>query len=124
MRTIANNPRDFYTGDIAKDIVQQVQQTPRAGSLSLQDMRDYQALKKSALCTSVGDLQLCGPPPSSSWVAVGAMLGLLEFTPEFSTRADKDPKNWTLFAEAQRLAYADRDPVSYTHLTLPTIYSV
>ena len=109
LRTIANNPRDFYTGDIAKDIVQQVQQTPRAGSLSLQDMRDYQALKKSALCASVGDLQLCGPPPSSSWVAVGAMLGLLEFTPEFSSRADKDPKNWTLFAEAQRLAYADRD---------------
>lgn len=36
-------------------------------------------------------------------------MGLLEHAPAFSPGGAEDPRNWTLFAEAQRLAYADRD---------------
>ena len=109
LRTIAKDPRKFYTDEIAQGIVEQVQKTPRAGNLSLDDISNYKALKKAALCTSIGELQFCGPPPASSWVAVGAISGLLEFAPKFSAAGADDPKNWTIFAEAQRLAYADRD---------------
>jgi len=109
LRTIADDPRLFYTDEIAQSIIEQVQQTPRAGNLTLDDMSEYQALKKAALCTPISELQFCGPPPSSSWVAVGAISGLLEFTPKFSAAGATDPQNWAIFAEAQRLAYADRD---------------
>lgn len=109
LRTVANDPRKFYTDEIARSIIEQVQQTPRAGNLSLDDMSEYKALKKAALCTPISELQFCGPPPSSSWVAVGAISGLLEFMPKFTSAGAADPQNWAIFAEAQRLAYADRD---------------
>ena len=37
------------------------------------------------------------------------ILGLLHYGPQFSKAGASDPTNWALFAEAQRLAYADRD---------------
>jgi len=109
LRAIAKDPSVFYTGELAQSIVEQVQKPPRSGTLSLQDMRDYRAQKKAALCSFVGELQFCGPPPSSSWVAVGVISGILEFAPNFTKAGPKDSRNWTIFAEAQRLAYADRD---------------
>ena len=36
-------------------------------------------------------------------------MGLLEHAPKFSAQGSSDAKNWSIFAEAQRLAYADRD---------------
>ncbi|NNC99717.1 MAG: gamma-glutamyltransferase, partial [Gammaproteobacteria bacterium] len=64
---------------------------------------------RSALCSPYRDMQLCGPPPSSSWLAVAMIMGILERSPAFSKAGATDPDNWSLFAEAQRLAYADRD---------------
>jgi gamma-glutamyltranspeptidase/glutathione hydrolase len=106
---IAADPNAFYQGPLAEKIVQQTSQTPRAGSLSLSDLKNYRAQKKQALCTPFKAKLLCGPPPSSSWVAVGQIMGLLENTPGFSEQGADDPQNWALFADAQRLAYADRD---------------
>jgi len=106
---IAESPDNFYRGDIAQQIVAQTSQTPRAGGLSLKDLADYKAQKRAALCTPYRDKTLCGPPPSSSWVAVGAIAGLLQKAPQFSELGAQDPKNWAVFAQAQRLAYADRD---------------
>jgi len=106
---IAQDPANFYAGSIAQEIVTQTQQTPRAGRLSLSDMASYQAQKRAALCAPYRDKTLCGPPPASSWVAVGAIAGLMEHGPKFDEQAAKSAKNWAIFAEAQRLAYADRD---------------
>jgi len=106
---IAKDPRAFYQDVIAEKIVQQTAQTPRAGSLSLDDLKNYSAQKREAICSPFKQTLLCGPPPSSSWVAVGQILGLLEQSQGFSAQGADDPSNWALFAEAQRLAYADRD---------------
>jgi gamma-glutamyltranspeptidase/glutathione hydrolase len=106
---IAADPRAFYQGPLAEKIVQQTSQTPRAGSLSLRDLNNYKARKRQALCTPFKKKLLCGPPPSSSWVAIGQIMGLLENAPAFTDEGANDPQNWALFAEAQRLAYADRD---------------
>lgn len=109
LELIAADPAAFYEGAIAQQIVEQVAKKPRAGSLSLEDMRNFKASKREALCKEFKGKQLCGPPPSSSWVAVGATLGLLEEFPPFSPQGAEDPANWVRFAQAQRLAYADRD---------------
>lgn len=106
---IASDPNAFYRGEIADQIIEQVQMAPRAGQLTKQDIANYQAQKKDALCSPYKNKLLCGPPPSSSWVAVAMIMGILEHSPNFSEQGSADPKNWQLVAEAQRLSYADRD---------------
>ncbi len=106
---IAADPTAFYRDEIATEIVEQVQMSPRAGQLRLQDIANYQAQKKDALCAPYKSKVLCGPPPSSSWAAVAMIMGILEHSPSFSEQGSADPKNWQLVAEAQRLSYVDRD---------------
>lgn len=109
LKTIALDPDNFYQGKLAADIVAMVGQSPRAGRLSLDDMANYQAIKREAVCMPYREMQLCGPPPPSSWVTVGHIMGLLDVKNAFSADGANDSKNWALFADAQRLAYADRD---------------
>lgn len=109
LETIARNPEDFYSGNIAKKIVDTVNQAPRAGGMALSDLANFSAVRRNALCTSYRKMQLCGPPPPSSWLAVAMTMGILEKLDGFSPAGADDPKNWRLFGEAQRLAYADRD---------------
>jgi len=109
LSVIAADPAAFYNGDIAEQIIQQTSTQPRAGSLSLQDIKTYKAQKKTALCAPYSGRQLCGPPPPSSWLAVGEIMGLLSAGKGFEQGGADSPNNWVTFAEAQRLAYADRD---------------
>ena len=109
LQLISIDAANFYKGEIAAEIVRQVSQSPRPGSLALSDLESYQARKHQALCADIKGLNVCGAPPPSSWVAVAMILGLLENAQEFSAAGAQDGQNWALFAEAQRLAYADRD---------------
>jgi len=106
---IEKDPQNFYQGEIAKQILEQVSLQPRQGSLSLNDIANYRAQKRQALCVNYRKTKACGPQPASSWVTVGEILGLLEYGPSFSNQGAEDARNWAIFAEAQRLAYADRD---------------
>ncbi|MEM5499785.1 gamma-glutamyltransferase family protein [Paraglaciecola mesophila] len=109
LQIIANDPSEFYHGDIAKKIAAMVQQQPRAGSLTAEDIAAYQAVKRTALCQDYRDTQICGAPPPSSWLAVGMIMGILENGPRPSAAGPGDPNNWAVLAQAQQLAYADRD---------------
>lgn len=106
---IASDPDSFYHGRIAEDIVSATRQAPRAGGMTLDDMKSFKAQRRNVLCVAYRGRQVCGPPPSSSWLAVGMVMGILEKAPKFSAAGAEDPANWNLFGEAQRLAYADRD---------------
>ena len=108
LRSISESPENFYRGDLAKEIVTAANAKPRAGSLSVDDLANYQARKLEPLCTSYQDKTLCGPPPPSSWVAVGMVMGMLEQAPRF-TEESPQLRDWTIFGEALRLGYADRD---------------
>ncbi|MDC8984180.1 gamma-glutamyltransferase [Mycobacterium marinum] len=111
----------FYTGDIAHDIVAAAGDTSggRTPSLiTLEDLSAYPAKKREPLCTTYRGRQICGmPTPSSGGVAVAATLGILEHFPMSEYRPDNlDPNGGRpsvmgvhLVAEAERLAYADRD---------------
>lgn len=109
LESIAQDPRNFYRGDIAKAIIEQVQKSPRAGNLKATDIANYTAQKRQALCVNYRSNKVCGPQPASSWVSIGNILGLLEHGADFSKNGADDPTNWAYFAQAQRLAYADRD---------------
>ncbi len=109
LKLIAADVSAFHKGTIAAQIAEMVQRPPRAGTLTVEDIAGYQAVKHQALCQPYKDVQVCGAPPPSSWVAVGMILGILENSHGFSEKGAEDPMNWALFAQAQQLAYADRD---------------
>lgn len=109
LRAIAKDYRALYEGRLAQEIVAMVAQPPRAGGISLEDLKNFTPKKTTALCAPYRAMTMCGPQPESSWVAVAMIMGMLERGPAFSDNGAADPKNWGLFLDAQRLAYADRD---------------
>lgn len=106
----------LHEGDIAKAIVDKVQHSANAGTLSLDDLAGYKPIKRAALCydytAQAKAYNICGfPAPSSGGITVGQILGILSHT-----EANKLPlenglpsAQWLhLYTEASRLAFADR----------------
>jgi gamma-glutamyltranspeptidase/glutathione hydrolase len=108
-RISRDGSRAFYEGDIAADIVAAVRGAARPGDLSEADLAAYQPKKREVLCTPYRQQRICGmPPPSSGAATIGMMLGVLERFPLARMKPDSADAAH-LFAEAGRLAYADRD---------------
>jgi gamma-glutamyltranspeptidase/glutathione hydrolase len=109
LRAIAADWRNFYTGEIAEEIVAVAGDGPNGGVLTLEDIAGYEPIRREAICVPYRIYQVCSaPPPSSGAVAVGAILTLLEGY-EMSAFGPDTVEGWHLFIEASRLAYADRD---------------
>ncbi|MCV7222737.1 gamma-glutamyltransferase family protein [Mycolicibacterium elephantis] len=118
---IAADPQSFYTGPIADDIVAAAadpsgDRTP--GRLTVEDLSSYTVKRREPLCGQYRKWEVCGmPPPSSGGIGVAATLGVLEHFPMADHRPTEVDLNGGrptvmgvhLIAEAERLAYADRD---------------
>ena len=108
LRLIREDAGAFYRGELAEDMVEAIAAPPRAGSMVLADVANYQARRVAPLCVDYHTRSVCGPPPPSSWVAVGMAMGILESAPRLPYTAES-PDDWGIVGEALRLAYADRD---------------
>ena len=98
----------FYRGPIAADIVRAVRSHPKPGDMTEADLAGYQALERDALCGTYRVWVVCSmAPPSSGGVALLQILGLLE-RKGFTQVAPQSEAALHLFAEASRLAFADR----------------
>ncbi len=110
LRKIAQaGPDAFYKGEIAQAIVDAVHAAPRnQGGMTLADLDGYQARERAPVCGPYRQYRLCSMgPPSSGGVAVLQLLGMLQrFKPDTLTPGTVSGAH--LFAEASRLAYADR----------------
>lgn len=104
---IANEGIDaFYHGDIAAAIARAAQAPPNGGSLTVEDIANYEVVKRDAVCGEFRKLSVCTTTPPSSGGAQIMITGLYDlFVDVTSTRADQI----AAFVDAQRLAYADRD---------------
>jgi gamma-glutamyltranspeptidase/glutathione hydrolase len=105
----ADGPEAFYGGAMAQEIAAAVQMEPRPGTLTPSDLAGYEVIERPAVCIEYrGRFRVCGMgPPSSGATTVGQILGLLDrFKPDELTL--EGSRLWHLFAEASRLAYADR----------------
>jgi gamma-glutamyltranspeptidase/glutathione hydrolase len=111
----------FYEGPIARAIVDKVQKNPvRNGKLALTDLKRYRSVERVPVCASFREYSVCGaPPPSAGGTTVLAILGLLERFPDAALQPETTGF-YHLFAEASRLAFADRD----TWLADPDFVSV
>ncbi len=113
LQTIAaDGAQAFYTGPVAADIVRAAGDAPGPnGDLTLSDLAGYRAKERPAVCTTYRRRQVCGMgPPSSGGIAIGQTLALLEpFDLGRGTRGGMPAHALHLVAEAEKLAYADRD---------------
>ncbi|MEV0335435.1 gamma-glutamyltransferase [Nocardia sp. NPDC050717] len=111
----------LYTGAIAQDIVEAAGSTAGGrtpSQLTTTDLANYQAVKRTALCTGYRKYELCGmPAPSSGGTTVAATLGILANFDLAALRPQDldanggrpDAQAVHLISEAERLAYADRN---------------
>ncbi len=106
---IAENGTDFfYTGELAREIVAAANRNPRPGTLSLEDLKNYQVIERPAICHPFRKYRVCGMgPPSSGATTVGQILMLLEGF-DLDELGVNNPTLWHIFACASQLAYADR----------------
>jgi gamma-glutamyltranspeptidase/glutathione hydrolase len=117
LRAIAQaGSRALHEGPVAQAMVARTAQAPHPGTLSLQDLANYQPRMREALCfdhtAASRAYRICGfPPPSSGQIAIGQILGMLGNTqaqgPELA--GGLPSPDWLhRYTEASRLAFADR----------------
>ena len=105
-RVASEGPSAFYTGSIAEAIVASVQAAPLAGTLTLEDMANYEAIPRPVVCGPWRTLSICTATPPSS----GAMQIMIPNLYDHRvTEGATQAQRILAFVEAQRLAYADRD---------------
>ena len=115
LREIADGGADaFYKGRIARDIAAKVASHPtNPGKLTAADIAGYQAKERTPICSDYKAWTVCGAPtPSSGGIAIAQMLGILEvkdISPYKPVNGMPTAEGIHLFAEAGRLAYADRN---------------
>jgi gamma-glutamyltranspeptidase / glutathione hydrolase len=113
LRAIAERGADaFYSGPIAEAIVRGVREgAGHQGDITLADLAAYRAKERPPICFMYRTSRVCGMgPPSSGGLAVAQVLKLLEGFDLGSTPAQAmNAKALHLIAEAEKLAYADRD---------------
>lgn len=99
----------FYGGAIARAIVDKVAAAPYLpGAMTLADIEGYEAKQRPPVCAPYRGHAVCGMgPPSSGGLTVGQTLMLLE--PFDVGTGPLDTQAVHLIAEAEKLAYADRN---------------
>jgi gamma-glutamyltranspeptidase / glutathione hydrolase len=109
-RLAAGGPDAFYAGENAQAVARAVSQAPRnPAPMTTADLAAYQAKQRAPVCTFYRRHRVCGMgPPSSGATTVQGTLGLLEHF-DLSALGKDSATSWHLIAEAQRLAYADRE---------------
>ncbi|MEL6235354.1 MAG: gamma-glutamyltransferase [Pseudomonadota bacterium] len=109
LRLIADRGAEpFYDGVIAGDLLATVRDAPMNPSpMTAQDLASYAVLERAPVCVPYRAYEICGMgPPSSGGLTVGQILMLLE--PFDLAGLGDTAEAWHLFAEAAKLAFADR----------------
>jgi gamma-glutamyltranspeptidase/glutathione hydrolase len=109
LRAIAAEGADaFYKGPIAEDVVATVTGHPtNPGDMTLADLASYEVVPRAAVCGKYRVYTICGMgPPSSGGIAVQQILSVLETRDMARMGPGPEAAHW--FAEAGRLAFADR----------------
>lgn len=107
-RIAAQGVKGLLAGVTGREIVAHTRSGEPSGDLTLQDLAAYRPQILAPLCRTYHGYTVCSAPPPAGGVGVLELLNLLEHT-DIATRGPKDPQAWYEFAEASRLAYADRD---------------
>jgi len=113
LRAIAARGADaLYAGPIGEAIVKAVREAPNhRGDITPADLAGYRVKERDPLCVPYRGYRVCGMgPPSSGGLAVAQVLKLIEPFELGKTPGDAmNGKAMHLVAEAEKLAFADRN---------------
>ncbi|MDR2857336.1 MAG: gamma-glutamyltransferase [Novosphingobium sp.] len=100
----------FYKGANARAIAHTVATAPvNPAPMTAADIAAYRARLRAPVCGEYRAWRICGMgPPSSGATTVLGVLGMIERF-DMAALGKDSPVAWHLIAEAERLAYADRD---------------
>ena len=109
----AKGAAGLLIGPLAEAIVARLHEGPRPSTMTLADLAAYRPHVSEALCRpwqpkGMAPTVVCTPQAPSGGVALQEALGLLAHT-DIASRGPSDTTGWFAFAQASRLAYADRD---------------
>ncbi len=108
-------PNAFYAGPLAEEIVKAADQGmgveghPSPAAMTLDDLKNYQVIRRDPVCGTYRKYEICGAgPPAAGAIGVIEILGMLQrFDP--LQLVPQNARTYHLFAEASRRAFADRD---------------
>ena len=76
LEIIRDNPESFYSGELAKDIVNDVQEN--GGIITLEDMKKYNVSVRKPLSAEMGDYTWYTNPPPGSGAVLSLILNILK----------------------------------------------
>ncbi|MDG2004131.1 MAG: gamma-glutamyltransferase [Novosphingobium sp.] len=105
-----SGPEVIHEGALTPALAKHIaDNTPHDRAMTQGDIARYRAKERAPLCGKYRVYRVCGMgPPSSGATTVLAILGQLEPF-DLASLGAESPIAWHLFAESQRLAYADRE---------------
>ncbi|MGR6871850.1 gamma-glutamyltransferase [Pseudomonas sp. HK3] len=109
LQALADNGFDgFYKGNVAQQLVKQVQKD--GGIWQLSDLEKYQIIEREPITSQYQrHTIISAPPPSSGGIAIAQMLNMLEsLQPELNWKTLNDADQIHLLSEVMRRAYFDR----------------
>mgnify|MGYP000492408202 CR=1 FL=1 len=103
-------PESFYSGPFAESMALKIAlDTPSMAAMTVDDFQNYRAVVREPICTIYRLHRVCTVgPPSSGGYAVLAILNQVEAF-DLASMGLQNAETWHVFAEAQRLAFADRE---------------
>ncbi|WP_340588256.1 gamma-glutamyltransferase [Erythrobacter alti] len=110
LEALANDgPSHIYEATAAALAAHVAAQTPGTAAMRESDITEYTTADRPPLCGDYREYTICSMgPPSSGASTVLAIIGQLERF-DMAALGAASPTAWHLFAESQRLAYADRE---------------
>jgi gamma-glutamyltranspeptidase/glutathione hydrolase len=126
LERIAANPKDFYHGKMAQELVDDVKKG--GGLLTLQDLAQYKVAKRKPIVGKFHNYTvISSPPPSSGGLVLVTALNILS-SYDLAKLGDRSPQEIHLITEAYRRAFMDRtdymgDP-DYNHIPVAEMTSL
>ena len=106
LRSVSQNPQDFYTGTIATAIAADM--AANNGLITQKDLQQYRPTWRDPVCGDFRKARVCSmPPPSSGGVHLLQILNIIGDT-DLKTLGWHSPDALHLLIESMRIAYADR----------------
>jgi len=106
LKRIAADPDDFYHGEIAHELVDDLKQG--GALLTLDDLAQYDVVERKPVIGTFHDyIVLSAPPPSSGGIVLLSALNILEGY-DLASLGDRTSASMHLIVEAFRRAYMDR----------------
>lgn len=106
LRSVSQNPQDFYTGTIATAIATDM--AANHGLITKKDLQQYRPTWRDPVCGDFRKARVCSmPPPSSGGVHLLQILNMIGDT-DLKTLGWHSPDALHLLVESMRIAYADR----------------